>query len=157
MNPPVHLFNFDAMFFGGSTLLLMLIFHAIYMYFVSSQYQKISKGLIAKKHYRTVLFTFYGMSFVSVGSHLAEIYMWGLALHYFGLVPNLDQAILFAGSAYTTVGFGGIPLPPGWDLLMIIIALDGMVAFGWTIANLASMIQTITALRRLTKSTGYFM
>ncbi|QWD77617.1 potassium channel family protein [Polynucleobacter sp. MWH-Svant-W18] len=156
-NPPVHLFNFDVLLLGGVILLLMLIFHAVYNYFVTNTYQNTSRKLIQSQNYRYTLFLFYAMSFVLVGSHLIEIYLWGVALFYFSLVPNLDQAIFFAGSFYTTVGYGSIPLPSGWDLMVVIIALNGMVAFGWTIANLANMQRTVHVARRLAKSDGYFM
>ena len=156
-NPPVHIFNFDVLVFGGITLFLMLIFHAVYNYFVINLYENASRKLIHSQNFRYTLFLFYAMSFVLVGSHLIEIYLWGVALFYFGLVPNLDQAIFFAGSFYTTVGYGSIPLPSGWDLMVVIIALNGMVAFGWTIANLANMQRMVHVARRLSKSDGYFM
>jgi Ion channel len=157
MNPSNHIFNFEAMFFGGLMLFLMLIFHAVYNYFVTNLYQKSSRKFILEKKYRYTLFLFYGMSFLLVGSHLSEIFLWGAALFYSGLVPNFDQAIFFAGSAYTTVGYGTVPLPVGWDLLMVVIALDGMVAFGWTIVNLSNMQRTVQVARRMSKSDGYFM
>lgn len=157
INPSSHLFNFDAVFFGGLMLFLMLIFHAVYNYLVINAYQKVSRKFILAKKFRYTLLLFYGLSFVLVGSHLAEIFIWGTTLFYSGLVPNFDQAILFSGSAYTTVGYGAIPLPIGWDLLMVFIALDGMIAFGWTIVNLSSMQRTVHVARRLAKSDGYFM
>jgi hypothetical protein len=157
ISPSSHFFNFDAILFGGVMLFLLLIFHAVYNYFVTNAYQKFSRKFILNKKFRYTLFLFYGLSFVLVGSHLAEIFIWGATLFYSGLVPNFDQAIFFAGSAYTTVGYGAMPLPAGWDLLMVVIALDGMVAFGWTIVNLANMQRTVHVARRLAKSDGYFM
>ena len=138
-------------------LFLLLIFHAVSNYLVINAYQKASRKFILAKKFRYTLFLFYGLSFVLVGCHLAEIFIWGATLFYSGLVPNFDQAILFAGSAYTTVGYGTIPLPIGWELLMVVIALDGMVAFGWTIVNLSNMQRTVQVARRLAKSNGYFM
>ena len=157
INPSSNLFNFDAVFFGGLMLFLLLIFHAVSNYLVINAYQKASRNFILAKKFRYTLFLFYGLSFVLVGCHLAEIFIWGATLFYSGLVPNFDQAILFAGSAYTTVGYGTIPLPIGWELLMVVIALDGMVAFGWTIVNLSNMQRTVQVARRLAKSNGYFM
>jgi hypothetical protein len=81
--------------------------------------------------------------FVLTISHLIEIFIWGYALSLAGLVPNIHQAMVFAGSTYTTVGFGTNPLPVSWDLVMVVIALNGMIAFGWSISVLFGMTQIV--------------
>jgi hypothetical protein len=58
---------------------------------------------------------------------------------------------VFAGSAYTTVGFGTNPLPPSWDLIMVVIALSGMITFGWSISVLLNMTQIVHTARQKRK------
>ncbi|GEM_PF-5918659 len=64
---------------------------------------------------------------------LSAMMITGLFVHW----------LVFAGSAYTTVGFGTNPLPIGWDLVMVVIALSGMIAFGWSISVLFGMTQAV--------------
>ena len=134
-------FNFEAVVFAGGLLFLILVVHAVYMYLVDDWYEKIIDRLVQKGSPALMRLVFYVMSFVLTLSHLLEIYIWGYALYLTGLIGHLHPAMVFAGSAYTTVGFGTNPLPHSWDLVMVVIALSGMVAFGWSISVLVSMTQ----------------
>jgi len=142
-NSSEYVFNLDALMFGGAMLFLILIVHATYMFLVNRQYQAVTDRLMDANRYGLVQPFFYLMAFVLAISHLLEIFIWGYALSLSGLVPNSHQAMIFAGSAYTTVGFGSNPLPVNWDLVMVVIALTGMVTFGWSISVLFGMTQTV--------------
>ena len=72
-------------------------------------------------------------------THIAEIFIWGISLWAFKLLPVLSESILFAGSTYTAMGFMDDILPPGWKMLAIIIAFSGMFAFAWTASVMISM------------------
>ena len=150
-NSSEYVFNFDAIVFGGAMLFLILFIHASYMFFVTSQYEKITDKLIAAKRYEWVRVVFYVMAFLLTISHLLEIFVWGYSLSIAGLVPNTHHAMLFAGSTYTTVGFGTNPLPIGWELVMVVIALSGMIAFGWSISVLFGMTQAVSTASRKRK------
>ncbi len=65
-------------------------------------------------------------------SHLAQISIWGVALYLSGLLPNVHSAIIFAGSTYTTIGFAANPLPLQWQMLLVIMAVNGVFSFGWS-------------------------
>lgn len=142
-NSSEYVFNFDAIVFGGAMLFLILVIHATYMFFVSSQYEKITDKLILSKRFELVRVVFFLMAFLLTISHLFEIFVWGYALSLSGLIANTHHAMVFAGSAYTTVGFGTNPLPIGWELVMVVIALSGMIAFGWSISVLFGMTQAV--------------
>ena len=151
-NSSEYVFNFDSIIFSGLALFLMLLFHATYMFLVSGQYEKVTDKLIAKKYFGIVPFAFYIAAFILTISHLIEILIWGYVLSWSGLIENTHRAVIFAGSTYTTVGFGTNPLPLNWDLVMVVIALNGMVAFGWSISVLFGMTQVVTSARRESKS-----
>ena len=151
-NSSEYVFNLDAIIFSGLALFLMLLFHATYMFIVSRQYENSTDSLIAKKYFGLVPLAFYVAAFVLTISHLIEIFIWGYVLSWAGLISNTHQAMLFAGSTYTTVGFGANPLPLNWDLVMVVIALNGMVAFGWSISVLFGMAQVVTLARRTSRS-----
>jgi hypothetical protein len=64
--------------------------------------------------------------------HLSETVVWASALVYGGLVPSWRAAGFFAGNTYTTVGYGSVVLPAGWEMLAPIIAISGLFTFGWS-------------------------
>ena len=146
-NPSQYVFNADALLFGGAMLFLILVLHAVYMFLITLQYEKITDALIARKRYGWVQPVFFVMAFILALSHLLEIYIWGLALNLSGLIPNTHQAMVFAGSVYTTLGFDIHPLPLSWDLVMVVIALNGMISFGWSISVLFGMTQIVHTAR----------
>lgn len=151
-NSSEYVFNLDAIVFSGLALFLMLLFHATYMFVVSGKYEKVTDKLIEDKCFGAVPIAFYIAAFVLTISHLLEILIWGYVLSWSGLISNTHQAMIFAGSTYTTVGFGTNPLPLNWDLVMVVIALNGMVAFGWSISVLFGMTQAVSLARRTAKS-----
>jgi hypothetical protein len=69
-----------------------------------------------------------------------EIGIWGAALHWAGLAPNLSQAVYFSGSTYTTLGFGSDILPDSLNSITVVIALSGMFAIAWTTSVLMTML-----------------
>lgn len=72
-------------------------------------------------------------------SHLAQIYIWGLALYLSELVMSIHSAIIFAGSTYTTIGFVANPLPLQWQMLLVIMAVSGVFSFGWSTSIMFGM------------------
>lgn len=76
-------------------------------------------------------------------SHLAQIYIWGLSLTLFDIIPNQHQAMVFAGSTYTTVGFVSDPLPAHWQLITVIMAASGFFSFGWSTAVMFLLSQAL--------------
>lgn len=147
-NSSEYVFNLEAIVFGGGMLFFILCFHAVYMFYVESRFEKMTERLVQKKRLSLIRPVFYVMGFVLTLSHLIEIYIWGKVLSFYGLVPNAHQAMIFAGSAYTTVGYGTNPLPASWDLVMVVIALSGMVTFGWSISVLSSMVSSAKTLSK---------
>ncbi len=147
-NSSDFVFNTDALLFSGVMLFLILVIHATYMFLVTRGYEATTDALIEAKRYGWVPPVFYLTAFILALSHLLEIYLWGYALYYFGLIANEHQAMFFAGSTYTTLGVGINPLPLNWDLVMVVIALSGMIAFGWSISVLLNMSQLVNTARQ---------
>jgi hypothetical protein len=53
------------------------------------------------------------------------------------------QAMVYAGSTYTTVGFISDPLPTQWQLLSVIMAVSGLLSFGWSTAVMFILSQAL--------------
>jgi hypothetical protein len=76
-------------------------------------------------------------------SHLVQIYIWGLSLTIFDIIPSQHEAMVFAGSTYTTVGFVTDPLPVHWQLMTVIMAASGFFSFGWSTAVMFLLSQAL--------------
>ena len=70
-------------------------------------------------------------------AHIVEIWIW--ALFYLAVVnraelPDLESALYFSTSTFTTVGFGDVHLLHDWRMISSIEAANGFMLFGWSTA-----------------------
>jgi voltage-gated potassium channel len=78
--------------------------------------------------------------------HLIEASVWAGLYALSGLLPDLETAVYFSLTSYTTVGYGDVVLPPSWRLLGPIEAAVGILMFGWSTGII------VTALTRIYES-----
>ena len=62
--------------------------------------------------------------------HLLEITLWAGFYRWRDCFTNMQTALYFSGTTYTTIGFGDIVLPPTWWLLAPIEGLTGILMCG---------------------------
>ena len=72
--------------------------------------------------------------------HLAEAIVWALFLVWIGGLPDLETAMYFSLTSYTTVGYGDVLLSPRWRLLGPIEAAVGVLMLGWSTGILIAVI-----------------
>jgi voltage-gated potassium channel len=72
--------------------------------------------------------------------HLAEAIAWALFLVWIGGLPDLETAMYFSLTSYTTVGYGDVLLSPHWRLLGPIEAAVGVLMLGWSTGILIAVI-----------------
>jgi hypothetical protein len=124
---------------GGILLLVVMVFHGILLLQIAKRYEVKTFLYLNEKKYAAVATSFYSSIFCLFLTHIVEIFIWGIALFAFKLLPTLGQSILFSGSTYTAMGFMEDILPDGWKMLAIIIAFSGMFSFAWTASVMISM------------------
>lgn len=64
--------------------------------------------------------------------HLVEAGVWAGFYVISGVMPDMETAIYFSITSYTTVGYGDVVLPASWRLLGPIEAAVGILMFGWS-------------------------
>ena len=69
-------------------------------------------------------------------AHALEIAMWAQTYLYFGMFSELETALYFSASSYTTLGFGDVLAPAEWRLLSGATAANGFLLFGLSAAFL---------------------
>ena len=125
---------------GGSMLVLIVLVHAAGVRTVTSSVVHGSQRILQRPAmWRADLLMSQGV-FMLLALHVLEIFLWAAALVYTGLVPTWRLAGFFSGNTYTTIGYGTMVLPPGWEMLAPLIAISGLFTFGWSGSVLVDLI-----------------
>jgi hypothetical protein len=67
-------------------------------------------------------------------THVVEISVWGGFMAFAGItVPNVE-AFEFAFENYVALGYGDVVASGGWRLIGPIMALNGLLLIGWSVA-----------------------
>jgi hypothetical protein len=138
-----YVFNFDALILGCITILLCLIVQALFVMLVTTKFKNGVRQLVNTHRLTLAQAVFFAGVLLLLVSHLIQIYIWGLSLTLFDIIPNQHEAMVFAGSSYTTVGFVTDPLSVNWQLLTVIMATSGFFSFGWSTAVIFLLSQAL--------------
>lgn len=79
--------------------------------------------------------------------HLIEATSWACYYAASGLLPDLETALYFSLTSYTTVGYGDVVLPSQSRLLGPMEGAVGILMFGWSTALMVAAIPRIYGLR----------
>jgi hypothetical protein len=127
-------FNLQAFFMGCLVLIVCIVIHALFVLLAVSKCKPNIKILMSENKIFFAHLVFILGIVILLTSHLLQIYVWGRALHVYEVIGSMHNAMVYAGSTYTTVGFITDPLPTKWQLLSIIMAVSGLFTFGWSTA-----------------------
>ena len=73
--------------------------------------------------------------------HGLEIWLYALVYWRLDLLPDLEKALYFSTSAYSTLGETGSVLPVAWRVVGVLEAVNGMLLIGWSTAFLFQILQ----------------
>lgn len=138
-----NVFNMRALAVGCMLLPLCLIVQAAGAHIVTLHLKPLIGAMQSRRRHWIAQLFFLASAFILLASHLLQIYLWGQALYLAGAENNLHQALVFAGSTYTTVGFANDPLMLSWQLVTIIMATSGLFSFGWSTSVMFLLAQTL--------------
>jgi hypothetical protein len=134
------------MVFGGGMLVLVIMFHAFWIRLITSSFLKRSKsaGVHARLWRADLLFA--GTVVCLLPLHMAEVFIWSVALVFGNIVDGWARASYFAANCYTALG-EPFSLPHAWRLLPPIIAISGIFTFAWTASVLVNFVARYNDLR----------
>jgi hypothetical protein len=138
--PLIPLFKDTLLGVLGMTIVLM--FHGSGINHLIMRFEKKTDANLELGQYNRVFAHFYATFLFIAIVHICEIVLWCFYLLILGLVGDPIQALLFAGSCYTTVGFVSDILPPGWKALAFFIAFTGLFSIAWTTSVMIGMTNT---------------
>lgn len=67
-------------------------------------------------------------------AHVIQVWLWAGLYLYIDSLPDLETALYFSTSTFTTVGYGDIVLDTEWRLLSSFQSANGFILFGWSTA-----------------------
>lgn len=137
---PVNVFDvLQTTALGVFGMFASLLLNAFFSRRIALKYEVWARRSIGRKHYNRALYFFFlavvSLAIVQVGA----IVVWAILLRLMNVVPDMLQALLFAGSCYTTVGILSDIAAEHWRLLPIFIAVSGIFSFALSTANVVSM------------------
>jgi hypothetical protein len=128
------------LFFGAAMLILIMLIHAAGVRAATNRLLHRTEVILARPTQWRADLLMSGTVFILLSLHLVELFAWAAALVYSGILSDWRAAGFFAGNTYTTVGYGGDILPPGWRMLAPFIAISGLFTFGWSGSVLVDLI-----------------
>jgi hypothetical protein len=134
------------MVFGGSMLVLVIMFHAFWIRLITSSFLKRSRGTGAHTQLWRADLLFAATVVALLSLHMAEVFIWSVALVSGNIVDGWAKASYFAANCYTALG-EPFPLPHAWRLLPPIIAISGIFTFAWTASVLVNFVARYNELR----------
>lgn len=77
---------------------------------------------------------------VIVLGHTVQVWIWAGAFVWYGAIPDVETAVYFALTSYTTLGYGDIILGPEMRVFGAFASVCGMLTFGVSTAFLVGVI-----------------
>jgi len=134
------------MVFGGSMLVVVIMFHAFWIRLITSSFLKRSRGEGAHTGLWRADLLFAATVVALLSLHMAEIFVWTVGLVGGNIVDGWAKASYFAANCYTALG-EPFSLPHAWRLLPPIIAMSGIFTFAWTASVLVNFVARYNELR----------
>jgi hypothetical protein len=132
--------------FGGGMLVLVIMFHAFWIRFITGMMLKRSPGIRSRGRiwHADLLFVLSILSLLAV--HLSEVLLWSTALVAGDIVADWAKAAYFAANCYTALG-EPFSLPHAWRMVPPIIAISGIFTFAWTASVLVDFVSRYNDMR----------
>mgnify|MGYP006285616873 CR=1 FL=1 len=124
---------------GVAGLFVVLFVNSFFSRRISLNYEVRARRYIARKSYNLVFYFFFHAVMAIALVQMGAVVIWAGVLMGMGIVSDFVQAVLFAGSCYTTLGIVSDIAQDHWRLMPILIALSGIFSLALSTANVVGM------------------
>lgn len=124
----------SQLFIGAVLICITVIVHAIALDALIRFIDRHSNSvrLMLRRHWKVPMITFAVLGIFS--AHIVQIWIWAIFYLYVDALPDLEEALYFSTSTFTTVGFGDVILDKDWRLVSSFQSANGFILFGWSTA-----------------------
>jgi len=115
--------------------------HAVALNALDLRIRRITPALEARflRTWRSMLMTLAVLGVFAV--NILQLWIWAGFYVLVGELPDMESALYFSTSTFTTVGYGDVVLSHDWRLLSSFEAANGMILFGWSTAFIFSIMR----------------
>jgi hypothetical protein len=128
---------------GGILITVTVVFHAFALDFIIRKTHWLESSSLRqlKTLWKALILAIVVLSVTC--ALIAEIWVWALFFLLIGSLPDLETALYFSTSTFTTLGFGDILLDRDWRLLGSIEGANGFLLFGWSTAFIFEIVTRV--------------
>ena len=134
---------FSHLVVGGLIIAVTVVFHAFALDFIIHRTKTLEHTALRKQRTiwkaMTIAIVVSGVSLALI----AEIWLWAGLYIWMGALDNLEAALYFSTSTFTTVGYGDVVLGEDMRMLSAIESLNGFLLFGWSTAFIFEVVTRI--------------
>lgn len=124
---------------GAVTLFVMLWINVFFQRRITLDYEIRARINLYHQRYNRVFINYFASIIYLILVQVLAITVWALTLRVMDLISEPLDALLFAGSCYTTIGIVSDVMPPGWKMLALFIALSGLFSVALSTAAMLNM------------------
>ena len=124
---------------GTVTLFIMLWLNVFFQRRIALNYEINARVNLSRGRYNRVFLNYFTSILYLILVQVLAIAAWALMLRIMDLVAQPVDALLFAGSCYTTIGIISDVMPTGWKMLALFIALSGLFSIALSTAVMLNM------------------
>ncbi|PCJ99967.1 MAG: K+ channel TrkA-N [Zetaproteobacteria bacterium] len=119
---------------GALLICVTVIIHAVLLdYLIGWMRRSRNRArLLLKRHWKVPILVMIVLGvFIA---HIVEIWVWAMFYIYVDAIPDLEEALYFSTTTFTTVGYGDVFLGKDWRLVSAFQSANGFILFGWSTA-----------------------
>lgn len=124
---------------GAITLFVLLWINVFFQRRIALSYEIHARINLYRQGYNRVFLNYFTSITYLIMVQVLAITIWALMLRVMDLINSPLDALLFAGSCYTTIGIVSDVMPPGWKMLALFIALSGLFSVALSTAVMLNM------------------
>ena len=134
---------FIQLLLGAFIITLTIIVQVIILGVLDRFYVHVKNHIVARKgtvHKIVVVST--SVLWLVLGITI-NTWIWALAFLWTGEFGDLEEALYFAISSFTTLGFGDVLLNKDWRVFGALSAVNGLIVFGLNTAFLVELMMSV--------------
>jgi hypothetical protein len=128
---------------GMLTMAACLVVHAAFMFLVIRSHVVLRGRFPGIRGLPLIMPTILLATVLMAASSMLQVLIWFGVLHLFGTFPNVEDALYFSGTTYTTLGTARHYLMPPYRMLEPLEAMTGTLAAGLNTAVLFAILSNL--------------
>jgi Ion channel len=115
---------------GTGLMLACLLVAGVSFWMMEMFLLRVLPWFLREPHLPRLMFALMVIATWSLGTVTFAVWIWAIAFRAMGLFQDIEQALYFALTSFTSLGYGDVLLPREWQLLGGMAAANGLLNFG---------------------------